>query len=696
MCKKFLFTFYIASIILLLVSVFSYAASEELQTYSYKVINQHNINYIVGISADTTLEELLSNISFNSSFQVFTSDGSQAKNTDLVKTGMYISINNNLYYLVVGGDVNGDGKITQTDLLKIRSHIVMISPLEDSFLQAADLGISASITATDILQMKRILVNLMDQDSLYKYSSSNNEFSYTTYKLTNSIRLDRYLDEYYNTVTIPEQIQDSPVVSLGKDLFAKNYSIKTIEISKNIMFIPLDLLQRCANLESINISKGNTNYLSQDGILYSSDGKTLISYPPGKTNVSYLIEETVQSLGPNCFSNALLLKQLFVPSAVTYINDSSFENWSGSVYGDDDSSIINFAKSNNLPYVIDKPPVVEQITQSNTPSQVSGFSFLATDDAGIVAWTITKSEEAATNWTKITSTLRLNATKDNITENGKYIIWLKDCLNHVTQKEVTVNNIDYTPPTVTSINIISPGSGEIFFGETVTIRVTFSEIIKGSAPTLLLNVGGIAGIGTMQPGVVSGTTNYIDYIYTTAKQAGLITIASYSGGNLTDLAGNIAIINTKENTGNQVTIKIANGNQIANTGVYIIPPVDISQTYIGAFFDSGHLGLDIYKNDRTSGLPIYACADGTITRVNRGDGFVYIDHGNGVVMRYGHMLGDIVHSGAYAVGRQVKQGEQIGTMASQGISGLPAHLHLEIIINGTEVDPLTYLPELLN
>ena len=60
------------------------------------------------------------------------------------------------------------------------------------------------------------------------------------------------------------------------------------------------------------------------------------------------------------------------------------------------------------------------------------------------------------------------------------------------------------------------------------------------------------------------------------------------------------------------------------------------------------------------------------------------------------MLGDIVHSGAYAVGRQVKQGEQIGTMASQGISGLPAHLHLEIIINGTEVDPLTYLPELLN
>ena len=228
MCKKFLFTFYILSIILLLVSAFSYAASEELQTYSYKVINQHNINYIVGISADTTLEELLSNISFNSSFQVFTSDGSQVKNTDLVKTGMYISINNNLYYLVVGGDVNGDGKITQTDLLKIRSHIVMISPLEDSFLQAADLGISASITATDILQMKRILVNLMDQDSLYKYSSSNNEFSYTTYKLTNSIRLDRYLDEYYNTVTIPEQIQDSPVVSLDKDLFAKNYSIKTI------------------------------------------------------------------------------------------------------------------------------------------------------------------------------------------------------------------------------------------------------------------------------------------------------------------------------------------------------------------------------------------------------------------------------------------------------------------------------------
>lgn len=99
-----------------------------------------------------------------------------------------------------------------------------------------------------------------------------------------------------------------------------------------------------------------------------------------------------------------------------------------------------------------------------------------------------------------------------------------------------------------------------------------------------------------------------------------------------------------------------------------------------------HKGQDIAA---PMGTPVIATADGNITIAGwqRGYGWVvYIDHGNGITTRYGHLSRIDV-----AVGQTVRRGEQLGLVGSTGRSTGP-HLHYEVRINGQPVSPLLYLP----
>lgn len=98
-----------------------------------------------------------------------------------------------------------------------------------------------------------------------------------------------------------------------------------------------------------------------------------------------------------------------------------------------------------------------------------------------------------------------------------------------------------------------------------------------------------------------------------------------------------------------------------------------------------HKGIDWAT---PTGTPVYASCGGTVTRAGWGSGYgyvVYIDHEDGRQTRYGHLSKVLV-----SVGDTVKQGERIALSGNTGVSTGP-HLHFEILINGTQVNPLKYL-----
>jgi murein DD-endopeptidase MepM/ murein hydrolase activator NlpD len=97
-----------------------------------------------------------------------------------------------------------------------------------------------------------------------------------------------------------------------------------------------------------------------------------------------------------------------------------------------------------------------------------------------------------------------------------------------------------------------------------------------------------------------------------------------------------------------------------------------------------HEGIDIAA---PTGTPIRAAAGGSIIFAGYMGGYgnlVVIDHGNGLSTAYAHQ------SAIYIGGGSVSQGTVIGAVGSTGNSTGP-HLHFEVRVNGSAVDPMGYL-----
>ena len=99
---------------------------------------------------------------------------------------------------------------------------------------------------------------------------------------------------------------------------------------------------------------------------------------------------------------------------------------------------------------------------------------------------------------------------------------------------------------------------------------------------------------------------------------------------------------------------------------------------------SNHKGIDI---GASMGAQVIAAAAGKVTTVSYNSArgyFIVVDHGSGYVTLYQHLSRQDVK-----VGDMVKAGHQIGAVGETGISTAP-HLHFEVHVNGTPVDPLQF------
>ncbi len=101
----------------------------------------------------------------------------------------------------------------------------------------------------------------------------------------------------------------------------------------------------------------------------------------------------------------------------------------------------------------------------------------------------------------------------------------------------------------------------------------------------------------------------------------------------------------------------------------------------GAF----HSGVDI---STAFGTHVECPGDGIVIAAGWDSGYgneIVLDHGYGLTTRYGHLSKIFV-----VVGQEVKRGEVIGAVGMTGRTTGP-HLHYEVIVNDTPVNPMKYL-----
>lgn len=148
----------------------------------------------------------------------------------------------------------------------------------------------------------------------------------------------------------------------------------------------------------------------------------------------------------------------------------------------------------------------------------------------------------------------------------------------------------------------------------------------------------------------------------------------------------------KEQVTQVVTVGTANNYTSATASAKaksagFICPLSSGSYKVSAYYGDGrnHKAIDLAA-DR--GTPIFAVAAGNVTFAGWDGEYGYcvvIQHANGIKTRYAHANALCVSAGA-----TVAQGDMIATVGSTGLS-TGNHLHFEVIVNGTRVNPGPYI-----
>ena len=107
--------------------------------------------FLTGIAPETSVKSLN-----DSGYTVYS--GKQEVTSGYVGTGMTAVSGSTSLTIVVTGDVNGDGRITITDVVKLQNYAANAGDLDEAAMKAGDLNGDGRITITDVVQAAQVTV----------------------------------------------------------------------------------------------------------------------------------------------------------------------------------------------------------------------------------------------------------------------------------------------------------------------------------------------------------------------------------------------------------------------------------------------------------------------------------------------------------------------------------------------------------
>ena len=124
-------------------------------------------------------------------------------------------------------------------------------------------------------------------------------------------------------VVIPEGVTAIGVGAL-KSLYGDAATMKTLSLPSTLAEIPDGVFINLTALERITVAEGNPNFAAWDGLLYTRDGKTLITCPQGITGTITVREGTLELAPYAIYSSGLKADTVVIPEGVTVMRYGSF------------------------------------------------------------------------------------------------------------------------------------------------------------------------------------------------------------------------------------------------------------------------------------------------------------------------------------------------------------------------------------
>ena len=141
--------------------IMTYTITKEYIDVSKLEIDEKN--YIKKYNVGTTYEEIRKEIDTSGSVKFIDNTEKELENSDIIRTGskvvIELSTETKEYTIVVYGDINGDGKITMSDLVKSANYLIDETIISEAcYKEAIDVTKDGNVRMSDIIKLSNILI----------------------------------------------------------------------------------------------------------------------------------------------------------------------------------------------------------------------------------------------------------------------------------------------------------------------------------------------------------------------------------------------------------------------------------------------------------------------------------------------------------------------------------------------------------
>lgn len=139
--------------------------------------------------------------------------------------------------------------------------------------------------------------------------------------------------EGVKNLTVPDAVQNIKLTRISYQLFHGKYGIQILNLGKNVEWI--DVQQSSNTLEAISVSKENPYYASEEGVLYNKDQSSILLYPAGKKDSTFLIPKETTGIDLKEIFGNTYLQEFQVESG-----NSSYAAEEGLLYDHDKTTLL--------------------------------------------------------------------------------------------------------------------------------------------------------------------------------------------------------------------------------------------------------------------------------------------------------------------------------------------------------------------
>lgn len=344
---------FIIILMLILISISNFSEATTKIQIRYKITED---NYMIGVYSNSKVSDLKNELAPEEQITFYNNAGQEVGNEAILKTGDKLSTSDKTYTLIICGDTAPDGRISPTDLVKEKRHLVSIEELNGERKVAADIDANGKVTVTDLLYLKRLSVGLISEEDIFFQKNSNEHFNYKKNKLTNQIVITSVKTGINKTeLQIPVQIDGTNVTSI-ESILGINNSITKIVVPLSLEHLDSNAFTEFDALEEIVVDNNNKTFSSNNGVLFSKTQEELIFYPIAKKETNYIVNPSVNAIGNNAFYKNKNLEKLYLLDTVASVSNSSFEQMKAKLYVKEHAGIISVLDNLEINYEIDEKP----------------------------------------------------------------------------------------------------------------------------------------------------------------------------------------------------------------------------------------------------------------------------------------------------------------------------------------------------